>query len=160
MRVVVKHEKMGEFIYEENFWNGNKKVFINEVELVKTGKNAFQTAEGKKLLILGNFFTGLKAFTDEETIKISEPCKWYEYLLSFLPMLLIIIWGNTRPLTDIIPIIGGAVGGAICGLFGMLDLVFIHYIKNIWLKILISIVIFAVSFLFCFLIAEIFLAIL
>lgn len=80
--------------------------------------------------------------------------KWYEIVLSVLPVALILIWGNSAALVSIVPVVGGALGGLISGIIAVLNLLIVKGVKPIWLKILISIGMLAAAFLLCFLIGS------
>ena len=59
--------------------------------------------------------------------------------LSVLPLLLVLIWGNSVALCKIVPIVGGAIGGLIGGIFACANLVVIKGFSRLWLKILVSV---------------------
>lgn len=159
MKYVVNHETLGEITYDENFWTGKKKLYINGDELRKMGRNIFQTLDGKTAVLKGSYFTGLKLLIDSESIAFGVACKWYEYVLSILPFILIMIWGNSLKLCEIFPVVGGAIGGGISALCGFTNLYFIHGTKNILFKILISLATLLITVLICYLIALLILAI-
>lgn len=96
---------------------------------------------------------GAKAHIGSDVIELLPSIKWYEVLMSILPFVLILIWGNSIALVNIIPVVGGAVGGAISGLLSMTNLLLIKGIKQIWLKIIISIAMLGATFLICYLVA-------
>ena len=111
IKEIIKDEKYGEIIYNENAWTG------------------------KRICLL------------------SQGLKWYEYVLSVLPFILILIWGNSVALCEIVPVVGGFVGGLISAVFSFLNLIILKKLKNIWLKVLVSVVTLGLTFLVCFLIA-------
>ena len=63
---------------------------------------------------------------------------WYEYVLSFFALILVITWGNSPALVEKFVVVGGAIGGAIAGLFGALNLTWVRKTDNVFFKILIS----------------------
>lgn len=63
------------------------------------------------------------------------------------------VWGNSTALFQIVPVVGGAIGGLISALCCVVNLFIIKPIRQIWLKIIISIVFVGVAFLLCWLIA-------
>ena len=60
MENTVHNEKLGEIVYDENFWTGRKKITINGEELEKVSRKEFKTKSGEQVLIKGNFITGAK----------------------------------------------------------------------------------------------------
>ena len=160
MENTVQHEKLGTITYEESFWTGRKSLSLNGNKLNQVSKNVFQTPDGTTITLKGNFLLGTKATVGTETIVLSPALKWYEIVLSIVPFIFIVVWGNVVTLCKIIPIIGGALGGAFCGLFIVLNLFFIKKVKNIFIKILITIGCFGLCFLICFLLGLAFLSIL
>ena len=84
--------------------------------------------------------------------------KWYEIVLSVIPFALILVWGNSVSLCSIVPVVGGFIGGAVSALFSMFNVMLIKSIKNVWLKIAVTIGMTALTFLACYLIALAFLS--
>ena len=85
----------------------------------KTGKKSFvKQMDGSELRISvkGNFVSGVTmSINGTEEIQVVPKMKWYEIVFSLPIFMLIIIWGNSVPLCKIIPVMGGAIGGAISG---------------------------------------------
>ena len=75
--------------------------------------------------------------------------KWYEYVLAVLPFLLVIIWGSSVQLCSIIPVLGGAIGGAISGGMGALSFNVMKKQNNPIMKIVIGVIFIAVAFGIC-----------
>lgn len=152
MRIVIEDPVNGKIVYEESFWTGRKKLYVNDEELIKTSKRSFQTQDNQEWNISGNYLSGAILEKGEQKIRLTPAIKWYEIVLSILPFLLILIWGNSVTLFSLVPVIGGAVGGLISGIISVLNLLIIKGIKSVWLKILISVGMIAAAFLICFLI--------
>ena len=150
MKSVIKHERLGEITYEESFWTGKKTLYFNGQELTKTARNVFQTSEGETVTLTGNFFSGLKANIGTESVQLTAACKWYEYVLSALPLVLILIWGNSVALCNIFPVVGGAIGGLIGGVFLALNMLICRKINNVILKVLICIATTGICFIICY----------
>lgn len=134
MKTVVQHETYGEIVFKENFWTGKKNLSINGEQLKKVSKNQFQTANGEPITLTGNYLKGSAVVIGIKSIPLTPAIKWYEIVLSALPFILILI---------------GQPFVAISGIFSLLNLFIIKGIKQIWLKILISVAILAVAFLIC-----------
>lgn len=158
MRAVIQNENYGEIIYEESFWTGKKNIFINEKLLEKTSKTTFITEDGKKVILSGNYLMGVKATIESDTIQLTPSVKWYEIALSILPFIFVMIWGNIPSTVNILPIVSGMIGGAISGLFSIINLFIIKGIKGFPLKLFVSILIFGLTVLVCYLIAIIILS--
>lgn len=153
MKTIINHEQFGEIIYEESAWTGKKSIYINGQKLEKVGRNIYQIPGGETVTLKGSFFVGTKAVIGAETVTLTQSYKWYEYVLSVIPFLLVIIWGNSVALCSIVPIVGGAIGGGISALFVVLNLLMIKKVNNIAFKVLIPLVVTGVCFLACYLIA-------
>lgn len=158
MKNIVNSETHGKIEYEESFWTGKKKLSINDVPLQKVNKKTFVTESGEQLIIEGNYLKGSSVQIGSEKIQLTPAVKWYEVVLSVLPFILIMVWGNSLTLCLIVPVVGGAIGGAISAIFSFLNLFIIKDIKPIWLKILISIAMLGATFAICFLIGLAFLS--
>lgn len=153
MKVIVTNEKYGEFVYEESFWTGKKELFLNGEKLEKSSKNVFLMNNGDAVYLKGNYLSGVHITINDETFPLMSALKWYDILLSLLPFILVLIWGNSRGLVNIVPIVGGAIGGLFGGLGTGINLLLSKSIKNIWLKIVITILVTGLTFLICYLIA-------
>ena len=99
-------------------------------------------------------FKGTRLKIKSKTVLISPATKWYEYILGFMSLALVLIWGNSAALCEIIPVIGGAIGGAIGGVFTVLSIVFMKETKNVLLKLLIGIGCLVATFAICALIGS------
>lgn len=128
----------------------NKRFTINTdidgARLVKLSKTAFRMQNGETAYIKGGYLQGATFLVGTRAVRLTAPVKWYEIVLSVLPFLFIMVWGNVAALCAIIPVVGGAISGA----FGVLNVLIIKGVKPVWLKILISIATFAIVFLICF----------
>lgn len=149
MKEVIKHETYGEIVYNESFWLGKKSLTVNGVPAVKLSKKEFELPDGKKANLQGNFILGASILIDTELIRLTPKLKLYEIVMCVIPFILIMVWGNVVALCKIVPVVGGAIGGGISGLFSVLGLVFIKSVKPIWLKILIAIAVVGVTFGIC-----------
>ncbi len=144
MKISINNEKTKNktLEYEEGFWTGKKRLVYDGVQLTKIKRNLFEWRSDEAcetFEIKGNQLFGVvvKAFGEE--IEVARKLTWQEILLSvivFIPCMLF-----------------GAIGGAIGGALGFTNLTIIRNVKNIWLKILISIEFAAVGLLLSYLIA-------
>ncbi|MDE6200572.1 MAG: hypothetical protein K2M47_01650 [Clostridiales bacterium] len=150
MRTAVQHQTYGEIVYDESAWTGKKSVSIGGTPLQKISKKEFQMQDGSKVIANGGFLQGASLSINGETIALTPRVKWYEIVLCILPFLLTITWGNIPALCAIIPIVGGAIGGGIGGLFSVLGLWGMKSVKPIWLKIIIALASFAATFGICY----------
>lgn len=159
MKNIIQNETLGEIVFEESVWTGRKKLSINGKPLTKVNKTTFKTEDDKTILLSGNFLSGCKMTIDGQVVELTPSVKWYEYLLSILPFVLIMVWGNSVELCLLVPVVGGAVGGLVSAIFCMVNLFVIKKFKPWWIKVLISIATLGLTFLVCYLIALIILAI-
>ncbi len=153
MVVVVTNAKYGSIVYEEGFWTGRKKLFCNNQPCEKIAKNTFKIGENETAWLTGNFIRGVKLNIGNEVLQLTPKAKWYEYLLALLPFLFDMVWGNVAALVEIFPIVGGAVGGLICGLAFAVSFVFMRKVKRWWAKVLVALAVGAVAILVCYLVA-------
>ena len=129
-----------EFIYDENIWTGKKTITVDGEKLEKDGKKSFKLGE-IRYKVKGNFLTGVKLMNDTETYVLVRSLTVVEFLLSFLPCILVFF--------------GGAIGGAIGALAGIITSTVVRKINNVFLKILASVGIASLAFLIWFVIVVI-----
>ena len=153
MKKVINHDVFGEIIYDESFWTGKKTITLNGQVATKVDKNTYVTANGQTITIKGGFFTGSSATISGETVVLVPPFKWYEYVMALLPIVFVLIWGNVPALVEVFPIVGGAIGGMISAIFGLCDLLIFSKLKNVLVKIVVALAMFAACLLVCYLIA-------
>ncbi len=149
MNVTINHAEFGDIVYEESFWTGKKTVSINGTPLEKISKKQFRLQDGGTVTVSGNFLQGACLNLNGETIRLTPKLKWYEVVLCILPLIFTLTWGNIPALCDIVPVVGGMIGGAIGGVFSMVGLYAIRSVKPLWLKIVIGIASFALTFGIC-----------
>lgn len=135
----VYNEKFGNIEVEESIWSGKiTAITINGVPMIKVDKKIFmmETSTSKiEAGVVGNFFTGLKLMINRsELIQIVPPLKWYEIALTIISALFCIIWGNVPQLVKLVPLVGGAIGGALTGIFEISGLALMRKFKNPLLK--------------------------
>ena len=159
MKSSVVHPTYGELLYEENFWTGKKKIYLNGYEASPVSKNFFRSTEGYAITIKGNFISGVKVTIANETVQLIPAIKWYDVVLAILPALLCIVWGNVTALWNIFPIANGAIGGVVSGMFTGMALLAVKRARFVF-KILIAIALTAISFFICHLIVLLILSIL
>ncbi|HIY96367.1 MAG TPA: hypothetical protein H9729_01620 [Candidatus Borkfalkia excrementigallinarum] len=133
--------------------DGKKNLSVGGEALTKISKKEFLTSSDEHWTLKGNYLSGVVLNTGSEEIRLTPVLKWYEIVLSVLPFILIMVWGNSTALFQIVPVVGGAIGGLISALCCVVNLFIIKPIRQIWLKIIISIVFVGVAFLLCWLIA-------
>lgn len=140
MKEIIQHEDLGTIEYNENFFTGKKSLSLNGVQLEKQGKNTFVfEKEGQRYFgaVSGNFLTGAKLSLDGKITQLVKPCSWYEITLTAILAVFFIVWGNVVSLVELLPLAGGAVGGAIAGLMAAGSLICMKMVKPVWAKILI-----------------------
>ncbi len=161
MDSTVKNEKYGIIKYNESFWTGKKELNIDGKNFFKVAKNKYSYGQGDDLItaiIKGNMLTGVTILIENDEIEVVRKTKVYEYILAFLPFILICIWGNSQTLCSIFPVVGGAIGGAISGGMSIVSLMFMKKQKSFIGIILVSLISLIVTVLSCYLIAVILLS--
>lgn len=156
MKTSVHHIGYGIVEYEENFWTGKRAITVGGQRLLKKSKNLYTFQVEDRVLecrFKGSFLTGATLNVDGETIRLSPPCKWYEILCSVLICSFILVWGNVPALCEILPLVGGAIGGGISGVTACTNLLLMKQTKNVGLKLLIWLGMFLATVLICFLVA-------
>jgi hypothetical protein len=68
---------------------------------------------------------------------MTPAAKWYEIALSASIFALIMVWGNVKALSAILPVVGGAIGGGISGAAIVICMLAMKSTKNLALKLLI-----------------------
>lgn len=119
MKKTIMHPELGEIIYEESSWTGKKTICVGGVTLEKLKKDIYtweHDGQNRQAILRGNMLTGATLKVDDEEIVLQEKPTALESVLSFLPFLLILTWGNNTYLCSIFPVVGGAIGGALGGL--------------------------------------------
>lgn len=163
MKSVVNHEKYGEITYEESFWTGKRKLFINGQEMRAVNKKTFQfdNSDGKiiNLKLFGNTIIGVKAHIDGEVVVLMAPPSWYDWVFMAIICAFGIVWGNVPALVKIIPLVGGAIGGLVCGIAAAAYLCVSRLVKKPIFKILIFILILGMEILINYAIAMIIISI-
>ena len=118
MKKVIMHPTYGEIVYEEGFWSGKRTFTVNGTAMQKISKDTYTFIVGEEsvqAVLQGSMLMGASLNIRGEKIWIISKPKLYDWLLSFLPFAIIMIWGNSAPLCSIIPVAGGAIGGALGG---------------------------------------------
>ncbi len=159
MQVTVEHPVYGQITYDENFWSGKRKIYLNSVELSKLNKLTyiFQNEEGvKEVKVKGSYLFGLKLDINGTVVQMTQPAKWYEYIASLSLFVFIMVWGNSPTLVEIFPVIGGAIGGAISGFMMYLTLALMKSKDKWYLKLLIWLGMFVANALACYIAALVF----
>ncbi len=157
MKMTVNHPTYGEIVYAEGFWLGKKTLTVNGVEAAAVSKREF-IINGKHATLKGSFFSGASLCIDGESIEVCPKLKWYEISLVVALFGILFVWSNVPALCAIFPVVGGAIGGGLCGALGASTLCFMKSVRNPLYKILIGFGMFALTTLILFAIASIFLA--
>ena len=140
MLQTINNEIYGEISYEESFWTGKKIIKINGVQLTKIKGRIFSYQKDGKSInveVKGSFLTGVKLLIEGNEILLMPSPKWYEYLIVIAGFMFNVIWSNVVTLCEIVPIVGGAIGGALYALAGLCALIIGKNVKKPILKILV-----------------------
>lgn len=117
--------------YEESFWTGKKSIKLDGNKLIKTGKKVYVYEENRYELN-GNFIFGATLTGPEEKIVLVRKLNVLEWILVALPLILVFI--------------GGALGGALGALAACSIAALARNVKNIILKIAVSVAISVVAY--------------
>ena len=153
MKVNAVHRQYGEILYEESAWSGKRSIFFQGVPLKKCSKTDFELTESGtsvSVRVRGNVFTGISLVIDGDDFPLTPATKWYEMVLSALIFAVPLVWGNNIVLVRIVPVVGGAIGGAVSGVFAVANLLMIKGIKPVVLKVLVSLAMLGAAFAVCF----------
>ena len=148
----ITHEKYGKIVFDENFWTGKKKLFINGTLLKKVARKKYlfeQDGEKIEIVLAGSFLAGSAIQIKDEKIQLTPQVKWYELIIPILFACLVIAWGNNVHLCKIIPIVGGAIGGAITGAMTVINIISIKSINNILIKLIVELTLGILTFVAC-----------
>jgi len=129
-------------VYEESFWTGKKTIIINGTECTKVNKTVYKYNDTEVKLI-GNFLTGAKLDMNGEVVVLIDKPSALEIILSSLILLFFLVWGNSVTLVKIIPLAGGAIGGAIGGGGLVVNIAVIREHKSVGMKCLMTLAVFA-----------------
>ncbi len=164
MKKEIYIEEIGNVIYNESAMTGSRSIIVNGKPATKLDKTTYiikpQNEEEKEqtLKVEGSILTGVILKHKEHRYELSPKTAWYEYLLAALAFIFDIIWGNSASLCAIFPVVGGAIGGAICGGMIIVNVMIMKKFKNPLIKVLVSLVVTALTILALFLIALLFLS--
>ncbi len=156
MQTIVKHEKYGEILYKESAWTGKKELWLNGAKINETSKNEYVYFVDSKpvyVKLKGNEMLGVTVTIGSETIRLVNAPKWYEIVLPLFFFSLVMVWGSVPTLCAIIPIVGGAIGGAINGVCLILSMYLMKKQEKVWAKLLIAFGIFVINVIICFVVA-------
>ena len=156
MKVTVENEKYGTIEYNENFWTGKKEIYVDGKLFLKKSKDKYVYQKDEKELVVrikGNYLSGVNLNVIDTYVEIIPKTTAIEYILAILPLIFVIVWGNSPYLCSIFPVVGGAIGGGIAGLSGALGILFMKKTKSLIKKILVGLVAFAIAVLICFIVA-------
>lgn len=159
MKASVNHPVYGEIQYEENVWSGKKTITVNGIAAPSVAKNTFSIGETNAQLS-GSAFGGASLLINGESIVLIPKTKWYEWLLAVLPLAFIMMWGNNPALCAVFPVIGGAIGGGIGGLFMALSMFSIKKTDSLIKKALIGLGMLLLTALTGFVVAILFISVL
>ncbi|MBR5780219.1 MAG: hypothetical protein IKY21_06335 [Clostridia bacterium] len=161
MRSVIQTQKYGEIVYDESYWTGKKTVTVGGVQLKKVNKKTFVgeiNGEQVTALIAGSFLSGAIIDVNGDKFRMTEPAKWYDYVLSFAWVAIYLVWSVSEALCMIFPVVGGALGGVVAGLGAAAALFIIKPMKNIAAKIAVSLGMFVAVMLVNFALALIYIS--
>lgn len=144
MKGNIQHPIYGDIQYTESVWTSKKTLTFNGVPAQSISKNEFMIGD-IKIELKGNYFSGVSILINGESMVLIAKPKWYEIILSVLPIVFIVVWGNNPTLCSIFPVIGGAIGGGFGAVISMLSIYLMKKVTKPIHKILIGIGVFTVG---------------
>ena len=148
MKNSVQHPIYGTITYEESFWSGKRTITLGGTVMQKVKKNVYSWRNGvrnEEVQVKGNALNGVSIIFRNEQIQLWPKPAWYDWLLSILPLLVLLIWGNSVALNSILPVVGGAIGGGIGGGAHVLGMILMRG-KSFGKKLLTALLVFLGAF--------------
>ena len=133
MKKTMQHPVYGEIVYEESLWTGRKTLSVNGTVLQKVSKDTYSIPladESTRGILKGNVLTGVCLNIFDEEIWVVSKAAWLDWVLSALPFMVIMLWGNNPRLCSIFPVVGGAIGGALGGAGAVITMLFVRSKKG------------------------------
>ena len=153
MKTYAYNTPYGNICYEEPFFSNKRRIFINNQELERVNKveYIYHTPEQDiSVKLKGNVLFGAKLFFNNDFtngIQVAQKNKWYEIVIVAFIFIFSLVWGNSRTLVSIIPLVGGAIGGFISAITSVLTLFYMKYVTKPLYKVLIGLAGFVINFL-------------
>ena len=133
MKKIMQHPVYGEIVYEESLWTGRKTLSVNGTVLQKVSKDTYSIPledESTRGILKGNVLTGVCLNIFDKEIWVVSKAAWLDWVLSALPFMVIMLWGNNPRLCSIFPVVGGAIGGALGGAGAVITMLFVRSKKG------------------------------
>ena len=118
MKKVILHPTYGEIVCEADFWSGKRTITINGTAMQKINKNTYTFMVGEEsvqAVLRGNILAGVFLDIRGEKIWIVSKPGWSDWVLSFLPFVVITVWRNILPLFNNNPVAGSVICGGLGG---------------------------------------------
>lgn len=141
MKTTINHNNKA-ITYEESAWTGKKIITINGIQCTQIDKKTYKYND-TQIKVIGSFLTGVKIDFNGELIVVVEKPSTLEVILSMFVLIFFLVWGNSVTLVKIIPLAGGAVGGAIGGGGAVVNLAVIKEQKSTGMKFLMTLAVLA-----------------
>lgn len=121
-----------DYIYIEYFFSGRKRLFYKGRECFKgeSGKYEYQEGEDiQEIEVIGSLLNGVRVIKDEQETTLVKPIRWYEYLFTFA-YIGFVFYGDNYVLSSLV-----------AAILGIINLIVMRGIKQVWLKIVASILV-------------------
>lgn len=141
---------VGNVEFRESFWSGKKRIFIDGREAVRRDRNLFlweKDGVEHQIIITGTVFSGLCVVIDKLSYRLTEPLPWYSYVIVIGGALFCAIWMFTPALVELVPLVGGAIGGGIVGLFVAIQIYVARILQRWWTRVLVGLSLVAANYL-------------
>ncbi len=144
MKKDIKIEGVGLVTYVETAGLGKKKLFLDGKEMEKVDKRSF-SLNNVHIDIQGNYVRGMSLIVNGKVYEVTEKLKWYEVVLAICCFSFALSWANIETAVLLFPIVGGAIGGGINGVFLVFQYVAMKKTQKPLYKVLIALAVFVVN---------------
>ena len=121
-----------DYTYVEYFFSGRKRLFYKGEECFKNENNKYEYKEEdiiQEIEIQGSLLNGVKAIMNNEETILVKSIRWYEYLLTFA-FIGFVFYGENYVLSSLI-----------AAIMGIVNLIVMRGIRQVWLKIVASVLV-------------------
>lgn len=144
MKIIINNEQTNnkQLEYEESAWTGRRTIIYDGVVLTKIKHNIYEYKKEsaiEKFIIKGNQLIGITVNAFGKDIEVARKLMWYEIVLSLLVIMPCLLCG--------------AIGGAIGGGLGFVNVTIIRQLNKWYIKVIVSIQFLILALLLCYIIA-------
>lgn len=117
----IEIENYGKLVVTRNELFGGINISLNGISFFKASKRVYKCHytddEEIRAVIEGNSFSGLSLKVLDNTIELTAPITWYGFVVSLMPLIFSLVFGNMPSAAkNGFYVLGGAFGGLLAGL--------------------------------------------